>query len=211
MKRLFIHRLMLIVLLPAFITSVMSGCRNKTDNKHETQAETKTMLSADERNDPQQIQSYLYAAYRGDADKVLSFLDQGMDINQVNRNGQSALMMAAYNGHLDLVRLCLKKGAGINDRDAGGRTPLMYAASGPFTATVKYLLNHGADPNTVDQDEKWTALMYAAAEGHLDVVRLLLKRGAVASVTDVDGDTAESFARKNGHIEVADWIKDHSD
>jgi ankyrin repeat protein len=50
--------------------------------------------------------------------------------------------------------------------------------------------------------------MTAAAEGQLEVVQLLLDRGADPSLEDADGDTALSFAREKGHLEVADLLKD---
>jgi ankyrin repeat protein len=49
--------------------------------------------------------------------------------------------------------------------------------------------------------------MFAAAEGHIDVVRILLEYNADPSLEDIDGDTAETFARQNGHSEVADLLK----
>jgi ankyrin repeat protein len=49
--------------------------------------------------------------------------------------------------------------------------------------------------------------MTAAAVGQLEVVHLLLDRGADPSVRDVDGDTAPSFARENGHVEVVELLE----
>ena len=40
--------------------------------------------------------------------------------------------------------------------------------------------------------------MTAAAEGQLEVVRLLLEHGANPGLKDKDGDTAESFAQREG-------------
>ena len=51
--------------------------------------------------------------------------------------------------------------------------------------------------------------MHAAAEGHLEIVNILLDNGADPSLKDVDGDTAESFAKRNGHIEVAKVLHEH--
>jgi ankyrin repeat protein len=59
----------------------------------------------------------------------------------------------------------------------------------------------------VDSEEHFTPIMFAAAEGHIDVVRILLEYNADPSLEDIDGDTAETFARQNGHSEVADLLK----
>ena len=88
-----------------------------------------------------------------------------------------------------------------------GRTALLYASTGPFPETVKILLDKGAKPNIIDSDEHFTPLMHAAAEGNLDVVKILLEYEADLSLTDVDGDDAESFARQAGHIQVAEYLQ----
>ena len=48
----------------------------------------------------------------------------------------------------------------------------------------------------------------AAAEGQADVVKLLLKHKADITLKDVDGDTAESFAAKNGHTAVVKILQE---
>ena len=77
---------------------------------------------------------------------------------------------------------------------------------GPAEAQTRDVLQQPAEIDVADSEEHFTALMYAAAEGQLEVVRLLLDHGADAALKDVDGDTAETFARNNGHTEVADLI-----
>ena len=59
----------------------------------------------------------------------------------------------------------------------------------------------------VDNVEKFSALMFASAEGHIEVVRLLLKHKADPGLRDKDDDTAENFARQNGHTEIAELLK----
>jgi ankyrin repeat protein len=50
--------------------------------------------------------------------------------------------------------------------------------------------------------------MTAAAEGQVEVVRVLLAYGADPELEDVDGDTAESFAIQNGHLQVVAAFRD---
>jgi uncharacterized protein len=83
----------------------------------------------------------------------------------------------------------------------------MFASSGPFEETVKLLLAHQADPNIADTEKHFTALMYAAAEGQLDVVKLLLTYKADSGLKDAGGNDAITYALKNGHKEVADFIR----
>lgn len=150
------------------------------------------------------------AALNGLADAVNAMLEQGIDINNIDQDGRTALMYAAFNGHEDVVKSLLENDADVNISDNFGRTALMFASSGPFPGTVKILLDSDAEIDMADTEEHFTALMYAAAEGQLEVVEILLQNGADAELEDVDGDVAETFARNNGHTAVADFIASSS-
>ena len=152
------------------------------------------------------VQKYQEAALNGDLGMVRQIVDNGMDADVPSPDGRTALMLAAYNGHTDIIKYLLSKGANVNTLDNAGRSALIYAASGPFPETVKVLLDHKADPDIIAKGDGWTALMFAAAEGQLEVVKVLLAHGANARIKEKDGDDAESFARKNGHTEVADYL-----
>ncbi len=142
------------------------------------------------------------AALGGNLAIVEKALAQGYQPDSPDPEGRTILMYAAFNGQTNVVAMLLTAGANVNAQDKLGSTALMFAASGPFASTVQLLLDHGAKINTVDHNEHWSALMWAAAEGQAEVVELLLKNGADPSLKEVDGDTAESFAAKNGHTAV---------
>jgi ankyrin repeat protein len=147
------------------------------------------------------------AAVKGDLKAVRKAVESKVDVNAVDEEGHTALMLAAFDGHTDVIKFLLEHGARCDDRDAMQRTALLYAASGPNLETVKALLDAGADINAIDGGEGFSALMYAAAEGHVDVVRELLKRGADKTLRDVDGDTAQEFAHQNGHREIVELLE----
>ncbi|MEN8227511.1 MAG: ankyrin repeat domain-containing protein [Bacteroidota bacterium] len=147
------------------------------------------------------------AALDGDVEKVRKLLDAGTNLNSPDQEGHTALMYAAFNGHTDIVLLLLNEGAVVDRRDLMGRTALLYASTGPFPETVKLLLEKGAEPNIVDSGEHFSPLMHAAAEGNMNVVKILLEYGADLSLTDVDNDDAESFAREAGHLQVAEYLR----
>ena len=153
-------------------------------------------------------QAFFDAALNGDIQTVESELSAGVDVNAISANGQNqaALMLAAFNGHRNLVEMLIARGGKVNHLDVTNRTALMYCSSGPFPETAQLLLDNGADVNIIDNNEKWTALMFAAAEGQVENVKLLLEHGADYDLKDIDGDTAASFAAKNGHKQVADMI-----
>jgi ankyrin repeat protein len=72
---------------------------------------------------------------------------------------------------------------------------------------VELLLEKGAEVNRIDEVEHWTALMFAGGEGLTEVIRTLLRHGADPNLKDTDGDTALTFAQRNGHEAVAGLLK----
>lgn len=149
------------------------------------------------------------AAFKGLAQQVSALLDKGVSPDLLDEEGRTALMYASFNGHITAMEKLIAKNADINLQDKLGRTALMMAASGPFPSAVELLLNNKADPDITDKTDHFSAIMYAAAEGQTDVVRVLLKFKANPNLIDKDGDTALSFATKNGHEDVVILLKQH--
>ena len=189
---------------------ILFGCNRSTESKVEDAGnldQASLSTEADVVSSVVTEEEMRVAALEGDEEKVKKFLDAGINVNAMDQDGHTALMLAAFNGHSDIILNLLDKGALIESRDLMGRTALLYASTGPFPETVKVLLDQGAEPNVVDSDENFSPLMHAAAEGNLDVVKLLLEYGADRSLNDVDGDDAEFFARQAGHIQVAEYLQ----
>ncbi len=155
-------------------------------------------------------QEVVEAALAGKIEIVEQAMEQGYNVNARAPEDRTVLMYAAFNGQTDIAKILIDAGADVNAIDQSGSTALMFAASGPFPETVALLLDHGATINAIDSNEHFTALMWAAAEGQAEVVALLLKHGADSSLKDIDGDTAESFAAKNGHVAVVKILKEAS-
>jgi len=152
-------------------------------------------------------EEFLRAAITGDVAALDAAIAAGADLHSRTAEGASALMLASFEGHTDAARTLLKHGASIGDKDHNGRTALMYACSGPFSETVALLLEKGAAVNRTDEVEHWSALMFAGGEGLGEVIRVLLSHGADANLKDVDGETAFTFAQRNGHEEAAMLLK----
>jgi ankyrin repeat protein len=148
-------------------------------------------------------QKVIEAALDGKAETIRKALDSGFQVDSRDPDDRTALMFAAYNGRTAVAKLLLSAGADVNAQDKTGSSALMFAASAPGGAeTAQLLIDAGANINMADNGEHFTALMWAAAEGQIENVKLLLKHGADAALKDVDGDTAESFAAKNGHTAI---------
>jgi ankyrin repeat protein len=160
-----------------------------------------------EKMEPFNQQDFLNACLEGQIRKIEATIEQGVDITVTDQDGRSGLMLASFNGHSGIVEKLIAAGAEVNKTDLMGRTSLMYASTGHYPETVKVLLSNGAETNITDNVEHFTALMFAGAEGNPEVIKLLLEYGADPGLEDIDGDTAESFARQNGHEEAAAILK----
>lgn len=169
----------------------------------EAQAKTKTPPAQQPPAEPPgDVAKFMDDSLNGDTKAVEQAIESGVDVNTIDEEKRTALMLAAFNGHTTTVKILLDHGAKLSERDSMGRTALMFAATGDNAAACEALLTAGADVNATDAGEGFTPLMHAASEGQLEVVTLLLKHNADRDRRDIDGDTAKSFAEQNGHTEV---------
>ena len=89
-------------------------------------------------------------------------LDNGADVNLVEKNGSTALMLAAryseIDSNLETVRLLLEKGANVNIATGDGSTALIMAAKysniKSFLEITRLLLENGANINFMNADDK---------------------------------------------------------
>lgn len=85
---------------------------------------------------------------------VNALIEHGADVNAVDKNGTTALMIAANLAHADVVKRLIAAGADIHARDDDGRTALMEAAGSLDNQVemVTVLLQRGADKELRDKD-----------------------------------------------------------
>lgn len=99
---------------------------------------------------------------------------EGIDVNGVDEEGDTALILAADQGHTDIVELLLAvPGIDVNAKRWDGWTALFFAAwEGDIDIVEMLLAVPGIDVPGIDVEGK-TALMWAAQEGHTAVVRAI--------------------------------------
>jgi len=78
-------------------------------------------------------------------------INHGADMNIINNEGDTPLLMACKTGNYDLAQALIEGGADVNIGDREGNTPLIIAfCEKNYTSLgrlFKYLIGHGADVN----------------------------------------------------------------
>jgi ankyrin repeat protein len=126
-------------------------------------------------------------------------LNNGVNVNQEDKEGNTPLYRASEMGHTEAVKLLLSKGADVNKAKKDGDTPLTIASYEGHTEIVKLLLAKGADINKVDKDGE-TALYVASEGNHFDIVEMLRKAGANVNKADNRGRTPLYVASREGNV-----------
>ena len=158
----------------------------------------------------------LRAAGNGINKAVQFLVEMGVNIDNVDSNGMTALMLASKAGHEEIVETLLSTWANGSCQYHGQNALRADTVSQPHTdndqesmvgtkdetAAVETLVTHyNGDPDKQDNNGL-TALRHASQGGHSNVVQILLKGGADPNIQEKDGWTALMPASQNGHSEV---------
>jgi ankyrin repeat protein len=135
------------------------------------------------------------AAMSGDRDSVKALLKKGVDVNEAQGDGTTALHWAAIKGDAEMAQMLLVAGANVRATTRlGAYTPLYLAAKGGHSGVVAALLAAGADARAVTSNGT-TALMIAAAAGDTKSITSLIENGADLNAKDgAKGETPLIFA-----------------
>lgn len=125
-----------------------------------------------------------------------------INLNTLNANGESALMLVALRGQLDLARQMVKKDADVNKT---GWTPLHYAASSGQLPLIELLIQNNAYIDA-ESPNGTTPLMMASMYGTPAAVKLLLGEGADPQLKNQQGLNAVQFAQRANRQDIAELI-----
>jgi hypothetical protein len=102
---------------------------------------------------------------------------EGVDVNERDNEGSTALMYAAWQGQTEVAQLLIDAGADVNARSYYGWTALMSASYHGNTEIAQLLLDYGADV-TIKDNSGNTALEIALEMGQTELAELLREAGA---------------------------------
>lgn len=152
------------------------------------------------------------AVRSGDLQHVRALLKSGINVNQPEGDGATALHWAAHDDRIELVRLLLDAGASPRAANDLGVTPLHLAAANGNAPMMRLLLDKRADANAAAASGV-TPLMEAARSGSVDAVRLLIAHGAQVNAREsARGQTALMWAVSRQHPEIVKvLLENHAD
>ncbi|CAM9682445.1 unnamed protein product [Scytosiphon promiscuus] len=139
-------------------------------------------------------------------------LDAGGELDAVDGEGSTPLMIAAATGGAALCELLLARGADSSARNFAGSSALFLAVMGSNPAQscscVGVLLDAGCNPDESRPDGT-AALHVAAGEGHSEVLSDLLQHGAQVDALDALGMTPLMYAINKDHGDATGLLCDY--
>ena len=142
-------------------------------------------------------------------------LNQGVDMDAMDEDGWTPLLIAAFFRNNVIVEQLIAKGADVNAKGRRGVTPLHKASVGGgeilemghdcFNEVPELLIAKGANLNAKDE-EGLTPLMYAVLEGQKEIAELLIAKGADVNVKDGDCETALHYAASFSQNEIFELL-----
>lgn len=127
------------------------------------------------------------------------------NVNQLNAQGESALMLAAIKGQAEITAKLLERKADVNKT---GWTALHYAASAGNLEIITLLLENSAYIDA-ESPNRTTPLMMAARYGSAAAVKLLLDQDADPQLKNQQGLTALDFSRQGNRSDATEAIALH--
>ncbi|KAG9144959.1 hypothetical protein Leryth_026632 [Lithospermum erythrorhizon] len=191
--------------------------------------ETESMLAQGRLDLPLNL---CFAALRGDVVLMHHLLKRGVDPDDSDNNGKTALHIAASKGNEKCVLLLLDFGADPNRRDSQGNVPLWEAILEKHDSVIKILKDNGAKLSSGDvgwyacvatekndlellkkiishggdvtcpMSNGTSALHVAVCEGNIEIVKFLLGKKADVDKVDGNGWSSRDLAEQQGHEEI---------
>jgi len=145
--------------------------------------------------------SLLLATSQNNIPIISILLDNGVDINIQDDDGDTPLQSALLYKHYDSADFLYSKGAIIDNRaNNDGVTLLHVSVIAEFPDFVQKCINNDLDVN-YSQKDGYTPLHFAAMIGNTSIVKILLDKGANVHSKDKDGNTPLHIAAQK-HIEL---------
>ncbi|KAJ5649194.1 uncharacterized protein N7484_002917 [Penicillium longicatenatum] len=129
----------------------------------------------------------------------------GVDIEQLDANGDSLLAVAVGDAQTEVISTLLSMGANFNSVNVKGRSPLALAAQQGYVYSVEMLIEAGSNVEAEDNDG-YTPIALAAMNGCVNAAQTLLDASAKTNLRCHNGLTILDLARKHNQQQIVHLI-----
>ncbi|MEM7084888.1 MAG: ankyrin repeat domain-containing protein [Bacteroidota bacterium] len=144
------------------------------------------------------------------------FLDQGVDVNQKDENGNTALLNMTKSNDLASIRFLVEEGALVNEVNDKGESALMLAVKQNDVEAVEFLIEEGAKIDDLDVNGN-SLVYYLLASFNYDnsesfdaKLELLLKNGIDLQQIQAGGNSLYHLAAKQNNMELFKKLSKHA-
>lgn len=125
------------------------------------------------------VEEEIYSSVGGNANKLISLLDQHKQTNlEILKKEWSMLETAALNGYYDSAKVLIERGAKVNTTyGVTNQTPLHFACKQGHVRVIQLLIDNGADINALDSSGH-APIHKTCVKDQLNSVRWLVANGA---------------------------------
>ncbi len=144
------------------------------------------------------------SALGSDTDVMQHLLEQGGDVNAIDRNGLTPMCIAAKQGNLDAIKWLYDHGS-IYRR--GAPHPFLLATRHGNVEVMNWLVKHGLRFRRTH--DGWTPMHEAAFMGQIPAMKCLLPLGDDVNAVNPSNHTPLYAAARGGNLEAIKWLLDH--
>ena len=149
------------------------------------------------------------AVKRRDVAAVRSLVHAGVNVNDPEGDGTTALHWAVQADDIEMTMALIESGANVTLANRLGVTSLALAATNGSARLIDVLLKAGANPNEASPEGE-TVLMTASRSGSASAVALLLEAGSTVNAAESwRGETALMWAAAQNHADIVRLLVGH--
>ncbi|KAI4335782.1 hypothetical protein L6164_014392 [Bauhinia variegata] len=150
--------------------------------------------------------SLCFAALREDDFLLNQLLKRGLDPNESDKDGRTALHIAASKGNDKCVMLLLNFEADPNIEDSYGNVPLWEAMLGGHESVINLLIDNGAHLQYGDAGQFSCT---ATEQNNLELLRDIVRYGGDVTLSISNGSTALHVAVSEGNTQIVKFLLNH--